>query len=90
MDAAPTKGMNKKRGLMINKPFYIVSDMLFHRVITVGPSKNLVLRYRTDAKEQLWVFDQTTKTIKSLKYKDLSMDCRGGNIYAYKTDAKWY
>jgi len=38
----------------------------------------------------MWVFDQVTKTIKSLKFKDLSIDVRGGNAYAYKTDSRWY
>jgi hypothetical protein len=82
--------LNEDFGFQINRPFYIISDMIFHRVITVGPSKNLVLQTRTGDKGQMWVFDQTTKTIKSLKYSDLSLDVRGGNAYAYNSDAKWY
>jgi len=83
--------MNKNRNLEINKPFYIVSEMLFNRVITVGPSKNLILQSRTnDDKKQMWFFDQVTKTIKSVWDKNLSIDLRGGNAYAYKTDSMWY
>jgi len=47
MNKTRTSGMNKNRNLEINKPFYIISDMLFDRVITVGPSKNLILQSRT-------------------------------------------
>jgi hypothetical protein len=53
-----TSGMNKNRNLEINKPFYLFSDMLFDRVITVGPPKNLVLQTRiNNDKKQMWVFD---------------------------------
>jgi len=58
MNKTRTSGLNKNRGLEINKPFYIISDLLFDRVITVGPSKNLVLQTRiNNDKKQMWVFD---------------------------------
>jgi len=74
----------------INRPFYIVSDLIFNRVATVYSSKNIVIQTRTDKKEQQWFFDEVSKTIKSVAFKDLSLDLRGGNLYAYKTDSKWY
>jgi hypothetical protein len=82
--------MNKNRNMEINRPFYIVSDLLFNRVATVYSSKNIVIQTRTDKKEQQWFFDEVSKTIKSVAFKDLSLDLRGGNLYAYKTDSKWY
>jgi len=85
-----TSGLNKGRQLHINRPFYIQSKLWLERVITVYSSKNLVIQSRTDAPEQQWFFDQVSKTIKSVKFKDLSMDIRGGNVYAYKTDSRWY
>jgi hypothetical protein len=60
------------------------------RVISVGGSKNLVIQNREDKDHQRWYFDQASKTIKSVQFKDLSIDIRGGNAYAYKTDSRWY
>jgi len=84
------EGLNKNRGLYINRPFYIVSKLWMSRVITVAGGKNLVIQSRTDSKDQQWFYDQTTKTIKSVSNKDKSLDIRGGNAYAYTTDARWY
>jgi len=83
-------GLNKNRNLQINKPFYIQSKLWLERVITVYSSKNLVIQSRTDVPGQQWFFDQVSKTIKSVQFKDLSLDIRGGNAYAYKTDSRWY
>jgi hypothetical protein len=85
-----TEGLNKNRGIYINRPFYIVSRLWMNRVITVYSSKNLVIQSRTDAKTQQFVFDQESKTIKSVSDKDRSIDIRGGNAYVYATDARWY
>jgi hypothetical protein len=88
--------MNRNRGLYVNRPFMIVSRMWMNRVIYVGGSWNLMLQTRkpfenNDAsRRQQWVFDQTSKTIQSIYAKDRSMDVRGGNTYAYKTDSRWY
>jgi hypothetical protein len=38
-----TEGLNKNRGIYINRPFYIVSRMWMNRVITVAGGKNLVI-----------------------------------------------
>jgi hypothetical protein len=85
-----TSGLNKGRQLHINRPFYIQSKLWLERVISVAESKNLVIQSRTDAPEQQWFFDQVSKTIRSVKFRDLSIDIRGGNAYAYKTDSRWY
>jgi len=85
-----TKGFNKERGLYINRPFYIESKLWLQRVISVAGGKNLVIQSRTDKKHQQWYFDQKTKTIKSVEFKDRSIDARSGSIYAQPTDARWY
>lgn len=87
----PTKGLNEEWGMYINRPFYIQSRMFMNRVVSVAGGWNLVIQNRVNGdKRQLWFFDQTTKTIKSFHDKKRSMDFRGGNIYAYATDSRWY
>jgi len=90
MNATRSKGLNVERGLHINRPFYIQSKLWLERVISVGGSKNLVIQSRTDKDHQRWWFDQASKTVRSVQFKDLSIDIRGGNAYAYKTDSRWY
>jgi hypothetical protein len=85
-----TKGLNKAFGFHVNRPFYIQSKLWLERVISVGGSKNLVIQSRTDKDHQRWYFDQASKTIKSVAFKDRSIDIRGGNAYAYATDSRWY
>jgi hypothetical protein len=54
-------------------------------------SDNLfVIRSRKDSKDQQWVFDQVSKTIKSVDKKERSIALRGSNAYAYNTDSRWY
>lgn len=69
-----------------------------NRVMTVANGWNVVIQTRKpfeqdkNTRRQLWVFDQTSKTIKSLdaRDKERSLDFRGGSTYAYKTDSRWY
>jgi hypothetical protein len=74
----------------IGKPFFIVSRMWMNRVMTVEGGKNVVIRSRTGKKEQQWVFDNVSKTIKSVSNNDLSLDVRSANAYAKTTDSRWY
>ena len=61
------KGMNSNFGFYINRPFYIVSKMWMSRVIEVVGGRNLVIKSRVHGrKSQQFVFDQTSKTIKSV------------------------
>jgi len=85
-----TKGLNK-RGFYVNRPFMIVSRMWMNRVISVAGGNNLVIQTRKDnEKRQMWRFDQVSKTIKSIFDDKKSMDVRGGNVYSYPTDSRWY
>jgi purine nucleoside permease len=38
-----TSGMNKNRNLEINRPFYIVSDLLFNRVASLYSGNRIVI-----------------------------------------------
>ena len=58
---------NRRFGFYVNRPFFIMSKMPMRRVIEVVGGRNLVIkRLVRTRKTQKWIFDQTTKTIKSL------------------------
>lgn len=85
-----TNGTNEERDMDIGKPFFIVSRMWMNRVMTVEGGKNVVIRSRNGKKEQQWVFDNVSKTIKSVSNNDLSLDVRSTSAYAKTTDSRWY
>jgi hypothetical protein len=61
------------------------------RVISVAGGNNLVIQDRVDNnKRQIWIFDQASKTIKSMHDQKRSMDARSGSIYSQVTDSRWY
>jgi len=49
-----------------------------------------MIKSRVDGDDQKWYFDQASKTIKNVKHKDKSIDMRGGTVYGYATDSRWY
>jgi len=87
--------MNKKFGFYIDRPFYIVSKLPSKRVLEVyGRSRNVVIMRRTTRKSQLFKFDNVAKTIKSLAYKNYSIQIAGEgrsrNVNAYLTNSRWF
>jgi hypothetical protein len=82
-------------GFTANKPFYLRSKLPSRRVMEVTGGRNLVLkRARKDQEQQQFFFDSTTKTIKSQKFKEKSLDIQGGgstkNMQIWKTNARWF
>jgi hypothetical protein len=70
-----TKGLNEDFGFHVNRPFYIKSRMLFGRVAELVGASNIVLkRYVKGRTEQQFYFDGATKTVKSQRYKNKSLD----------------
>jgi hypothetical protein len=62
----PVKGeLNKEFGLVVERPFHIVSQMNGHRYIEVINNRNLVIKTPNGNKGQQWYFDQKSKTIKT-------------------------
>lgn len=93
--APPKKGMSKKFGFFIDRPFYIVSKLPARRVLEVyGRSRNIVIMRRTTRKSQLFRFDNVAKTIKSLAYKNYSLQIAGEgrsrNVNVYLTNSRWF
>jgi hypothetical protein len=73
-----TKGLNEEFGFYINRPFYIVSELPFNRVIEMLGGANVVLkRWRNNAKNQQFFFDEVSKTIKNNQWKNFCLDIQG-------------
>jgi hypothetical protein len=67
-DKVETKGLNEEFGFMINKPFYIVSELPFNRVATMNGGNAWLLQRRWNngiKLRQQWFFDEKTKTIRN-------------------------
>ena len=89
------KGMNTNFGFFINRPFYIVSKMWMSRVVEIVGGRNLVIKSRVHGRNtQQWIFDQKSKTIKSVAYKGRSFDIQNSgtssNMQAWTTNSRWF
>ena len=61
----PKKGeLNKKFGLYVERPFYIVSELGANRYLDLINNKDFVIKTRNGRNTQEWFFDQKTLTIK--------------------------
>jgi hypothetical protein len=62
-------------GFYVSRPFYLRSRLPSRRTVEVVGGKNLVLRTTVRNKvSQQFYYDGKTKTIKSVQYKDKSID----------------
>jgi len=81
----PTKGLNKEFGFHINRPFYMVSRLPFHRVIeTINSTSMQQRRYVKGRVGQQFFFDQKSKTIMSQQYKNRSWDLPQNSKTAFR------
>jgi hypothetical protein len=93
--AQPTKGMNKSFGFFIDRPFYILNKMPGKRALEiVGKKRNVVIMRRSTRKSQLWKFDNTSKTIQSVGFKNYALQIAGEgrsrNVNAFLTNSRWF
>ena len=65
--------MNKEFGFYINRPFYLVSRLWFHRVVETNASNVFLKRWVKNKKQQQFFFDGKTKTIRSNYWKNYAM-----------------
>jgi hypothetical protein len=64
----PKKGeLNKRFGLYVERPFYIVSRLGKQRYLT-ALNRNFVIKTRNGRPDQTWIFYQTSLTIRSKQY----------------------
>ena len=77
--------MNEEFGFYINRPFYIRSRMPMKRVATKHGNHWIYLRRWTaaNAKHAQWRFDEKTKTIYNMHWKNYIMEIHGNGGHAY-------
>jgi hypothetical protein len=88
----PTEFLNKEYGFYINRPFIFVSWMNKRKALEMHQGKSLMINGKdyTNLAQQFY-FDQTTKTVKSIIYRDQSISLNTGNNNAElaTTNALW-
>jgi hypothetical protein len=57
--------MNKKFGLIVEKDFYIVSQLPSGRYLEVPDNRNMMIKTRNGRRQQVWYFHQQSLTIRS-------------------------
>jgi len=67
--------LNEEFGFHINRPFYLVSELPFNRVMEMHGNANVWLkRWRNNAKGQQFWFDEVTKTVRNNQWKNYCLD----------------
>jgi hypothetical protein len=81
----PTKGqMSPKWGFIVERPFYIVSELKSNRHLTQLPSqRESIIKTPNGNKSQKFYFDQKTRTIKLVRNTGLSLESKGNNNLGY-------
>jgi hypothetical protein len=92
--ADPKKGeLNTDFNLIVEKPFYAISGLGSGKYLDIL-GRNMVIKTRNGRQSQLWYFDQSTRTIKSMQHKGWSWDIRGsgrsGQMQAWNTNSRWW
>jgi len=71
----PTKGqMSPKWGFIVERPFYIISEMKAKRHLTsLSSDKHAIIKYANGNKAQQYYFDQKSRSIKLVRNNKLSL-----------------
>jgi hypothetical protein len=94
MEDEPEKGeLNKQFGLVVERPFYIVSELGSNRYLSVINNRNLAIKTQHGRNTQEWYFHQETKTIRT-KLNNQSFDIHGSgknkNMQIWSTNSHWW
>jgi hypothetical protein len=94
IDITYKKGeLNKEFGLYVERQFSVVSRMATGRYLDIVGNK-LVIKRRNGFNSQKWFFDQKSKTIKSVQFKNLSWNImsagKGRDLEVYRTTGEWF
>ena len=85
--------LNKKFGLYVERPFYIVSALSSGRYLDLINNRNMVIKVNNGRNTQQWYFDQKSLTIKT-KYNNQSFDIKSAgktnNMQIWSTNSGWF
>jgi len=86
--------LNEEYGLIIEKPFYIISAIGENRYVDVVDERNVVIKTPNEYDSQKWYFDQKSKTIKNKMFNDKSLDItnsgRTNDMQIWSTNGGWF
>jgi len=90
----PKKGeLNKRFGLYVERPFYVVSKLPSGRYLDLINNKNFVIKTRNGRNTQEWYFHQQSYTIRS-KYNNQSWNIQsnggGQKMEIISTNSNWW
>jgi hypothetical protein len=93
-EAEPTKGqLNKKFGLYVERPFYIISELGEHRYLDLINNRNMVIKTPNGRRTQVWYFHQQSKTIRTRLNNqswDIQSAGRTQNMQVWSTNSGWF
>jgi hypothetical protein len=78
----PTKGqMSAKWGFIVERPFYLISEMKANRHLTqLGSDRNVIIKTPNGNNSQKFYFDQKTRTIRMVRSTGYSLEARGNSL----------
>jgi hypothetical protein len=89
--------MNEEFGFYINRPFYMRSRMPMKRVATMHSNHWIYLRRWTESHKahSQWRFDERTKTIYNMNWKNYVMEIHGNGGHPYvrstaSVNSRWW
>jgi len=90
----PQKGeLNEKFGLIVEKDFYIVSQLPENRYIDLINNRNMVIKTSNGRNSQKWYFHQQTLTIRT-RYNNQSFDIKNSgktkDMQIWSTNSGWW
>jgi hypothetical protein len=90
----PIKGeLNKKFGLYVERPFYIISALKSNRYLDLINNRNMVIKTANGNKGQTFYFHQQSKTVRS-RINNQSWDIRSSgktaDLQIWSTNAGWF
>jgi len=81
----PTKGqMSPKWGFIVERPFYIVSELKSNRHLTqLSASRDAIIKTPNGNNSQKFYFDQKTRTIVMVRHTSYSLEAKSNNQLGY-------
>lgn len=81
----PTKGqMSPKWGFIVERPFYIISELKSNRHLTqLSSSRNAIIKTPNGNNSQKFYFDQKTRTIKLVRSSSYSLEAKHGSKLSF-------
>jgi hypothetical protein len=90
----PGKGeLNEEVGLIVDRPFFIISELDSGRYLDLINNRNMVIKTRNGRNTQQWWFDQVSLTIKT-KLNNQSFDIpssgKAKTFQIWSTNSNWW